>query len=165
MDQSQIKNPTPKSPALSWQAPEFQEYQKHPLWFAAVAVITAGLVLYGIFTKSWTMAVVFGLAGLMAVVYAAQKPNTITITLSGLGVQIGKDMFAYRDLVKFWILYTPPDVKALYVESKSSFNRVIKIELADQDPISVRTYLKEYLVEDLEQQESLADIIARKLKF
>ncbi len=151
--------------SITWVTPEFQEYRKHPLWFAGAALITALFVLYGIFTNSWTTAVVFGMAGLMAVIYAMQKPQDMTVNISGMGVKLNDKTYSFRDLHKFWIIYSPPDVKVMYLETKSAMHHVVKVELSDQDPVAIRHFLRDYLDEDLDQQESLADIIARKLKF
>jgi hypothetical protein len=150
---------------LAWQAPEYQEYRKNPMWFVAFGLITALLVLYGIYTKSWTTAALFLLLGIMGIVYASRKPNLVTIKLDGSGVQVSNLLYSYKTIKKFWVAYNPPDVKCLYLETSAYLNRVVKIELGNTDPREVRELLKQYLDEDLEQDEGTLDAIARKLKF
>jgi hypothetical protein len=150
---------------ISWQALEYPEYKKHPLWFIGLALIVALLVLYGISTKSWTTVVMFILFGALGLVYAIQKPRTLTIKLTGQGVQINSLMYGFPIIRKFWIIYSPPEVKSLYLETSAYLNRIVKLELGNQDPRAVKAFLRQYLEEDLEATESTADFIARKLKF
>jgi hypothetical protein len=150
---------------ISWQAPEFAEYRKHPLWFVGFGLVIALLVLFGIYTQSWTTAVLFTLFGLLGVIYASSKPKTVTIKITGSGIQVNSLEYSYRVIKKFWIMYHPPEVKTLYLETNAYLDRIVKIELANQNPNDVRDILKQYLEEDLDQTESVADMIARKIKF
>jgi hypothetical protein len=158
------KNTTESKP-LTWQAPEFLDHRKHPLWFVGLGIITALLVLFGIYTKSWTTAIMFGLFGFGSLIYSSQRAKTVTITLSGTGVQIDNKNFDYRNIRKFWIVYHPPVVKCLYLETNAYINHLIKIELIDQDPRAIREFLAKYLEEDLDGEESIVDVVARKVKF
>jgi hypothetical protein len=150
---------------ISWQALEYPEYKKHPLWFIALALVVGALVLYGIYSKSWTTVATFALLGAMAVVYAAQKPKTLTIRLTGQGVQVNNLTYPYSVIRKFWIIYHPPAVKTLYLETTAYLNHILSLELGNQDPRAVKAFLKQYLQEDLDATESATDLIARKLKF
>ncbi|HYC79737.1 MAG TPA: hypothetical protein VEC17_01790 [Candidatus Binatia bacterium] len=150
---------------ITWQAPEYQEYKKHPLWFMAFGLITALLVLFGIYSGSWTTAITFALFGIVGLIYASQKPKTVTIKLTGTGVQAHNMMYDYRTVKKFWIVYHPPVTKCLYLETNAYLNSVIKIELANQDPRAVKTFLSRYVEEDVDGMENIVDVIARKVKF
>lgn len=150
---------------IVWQGPEFREYAKHPLWFVAFGLVVALLVLYGIYNNSWTTAAMFMLMGILGIVYSTQKPRTVTVKVNALGIQVDNLMYSYKTLKKFWIVYYPPEVKVLYLETTAYLNRIVKLELAHQDPVRLREFLKEFLEEDLEGEESMVDVIARKLKF
>ncbi|MBX4188160.1 MAG: hypothetical protein KW793_03425 [Candidatus Doudnabacteria bacterium] len=156
---------TSEKKEIIWQAPEFKEYAKHPLWFVGFSLTVALLVLFGIFTKSWTTSVVFLLMGILGVVYASQRPRTITVKVNGLGVQVDNLMYSFKTIKKFWIVYYPPEVKVLYLETSAYLNRIMKLELLNQDPIELRDFLKTYVEEDLEGEENLVDVISRKIKF
>jgi hypothetical protein len=164
-EQKPEQNQDRTSKEISWMSPEFRDYQKHPLWFVTFALVTALLVMYGIYTKSWTTSLAFLLMGIMGVVYASQKPRLLKVKVSGAGVQLQNLLYNYRIIKKFWIVYNPPEVKTLYLETSAYLNSIVKIELGNQDPTQLRNYLKQYLEEDLDQQESIVDIISRKLKF
>jgi hypothetical protein len=150
---------------ITWQAPEYQEYRKHPLWFIGFGLVMALLVLYGIYTKSWTTAIMFGMFAFVGLIYASQKPKTIIIKLSGTGVQVHTQQIDYRAIRKFWVVYNPPVIRCLYLETTSYLNPIVKIELANQDPRMVKSFLSKYVEEDLDGMESLVDVVARKMKF
>lgn len=156
-------NSLPKE--ISWQALEYPEYKKHPLWFMGLGLVIALLVLYGIYSQSWTTVSAFVLFGILALVYSTQKPKTLTITLTGQGVQVNTMIYNYPIIKKFWIAYNPPEVKSLYLETTAYLDHSVKLELGNQDPRLVKAYLKQYLEEDLDANESTADLIARKIKF
>jgi hypothetical protein len=150
---------------ISWETPEYPEYRKHPLWFLGFAVLMALFVLYGIFTASWTTVVLFALLGVLGIFYAAQKPKIVTVTLDPTGVHINNLTYSYQVIKKFWIVYDALEVRSLYLETSAYFNHILKLELADQDPLLTKNFLKQYLEEDLDRHESFADAIARRLRF
>jgi hypothetical protein len=150
---------------ITWQTLEYPEYKKHPLWFIGLALVIAVLVLYGIYIKSWSTIASFALFGVLALIYASQKPKTLTIKINGQGVQVNNILYGYPVIRKFWIVYSPPEVKSLYLETTTYIDHIVKLELSNQDPRVVKTLLKQYLEEDLEAKESTVDLIARKIKF
>jgi hypothetical protein len=150
---------------ITWEALEYPEYKKHPLWFLGFAVFIALVVIYGIFTGSWSTVVTFILFGVMGVYFAAQKPKMLNITLSGSGIHVNTLNYPYSVIKKFWIIYLPGEVKSLYLETSALFNHIVKLELHEQDPLVIKKFLKQYLEEDLDNTESVADLIARRIKF
>ncbi len=160
-----MDQPKTQKKEITWKALEYPEYRKHPLWFAGFGLLTALLVLFGLFTGSWTTALVFGLCAVLGIVYASKKPKTIDVKVTGLGVQVDGMEYSYQVIKKFGIAYYPPDVKALYLETSAYLNALVKIELGGQDPNELREFLKKYVEENLEQQEAFTDALARKLKF
>ena len=150
---------------ITWQALEYPEYKKHPLWFMGLAVIIALIVVYGIYTNSWTTIIAFSLFGAMAFIYAGRKPRTITVKLDARGVHMNQLQYNYAIIRKFWIIYSPPEVKVLYIETNAYLDHQVRIELGNQDPRVVKSFLKQYLEEDLDGEENILDVMARKIKF
>lgn len=163
MNEEKIDPNLPKE--ISWHAPEFPEYRKHPLWFVFFGILVAMLVLYGIYTKSWTTAIVFGLMGVLGLIYGSQKPRVVEIKLNGIGINVNSLTYSFKVIKKFWIIYEPSQIKVLYFETNAYLDRIVKIELEDQDPRIIKSFLKQYIEEDLDGTESTVDLIARKLKF
>ncbi len=149
---------------ISWQALEYPEYKKNPFWFVLFGLVVALLVLFGIYTDSWTTAILFLLCGIIGIVYSSQKPKTVNIALNATGVRINSLFYSHKTIKKFWIIYNP-EVKTLYLETTAYLDRIIRIELANQDPVEIKNFLSQYLEEDLEHEETFSDRIARKMKF
>jgi hypothetical protein len=158
-----IQNQNPKT--LTWETLEHAEHKKHPLWFIGLAVIMSLVVLYAFNTGSWSMAIVFILITVLLLYFGSQKPKLIKVQAGTTGITIGTITYEYKIIKKFWIVYYPPQVKVLYLETGAYLNNLVRIELGNQDPVAVKKFLLQYLEEDLDGQESLVDIIARRLKF
>lgn len=150
---------------ITWNAPEYAEAKKNPLWFVALAVVMGVVVLYGINAGSWSMVTVFILITLLMLYFGAQKPRTISVRLDATGVSVNNILYEYKVIRKFWMVYYPPEVKVLYLETGAYLNNLVRIELGKQDPVAVKNFLLQYLEEDLDGKESMVDILARKLRF
>jgi len=97
--------------------------------------------------------------------YAHREPKKVIYTLNNNGIVVDRVLFPYQNILAFWINYLPPDIKTLNFETTAYINRYVSIQLNDQNPLEVREYLLQYLVEDLDQGETLAERITRKTKF
>ena len=150
---------------ISWEAPEFKELVKGPYWYMFYAGITVLLIGYGAYTNSLITIIAFSVMSLVGLTFAFRKPEKITFTLTSTGIVVADKNFPYKIIKKFWIVYYPPEIKTLNLETSAYLNSHIKIELGDQNPIEVKKFLKNYLPEDLDKEESLPEVIARKLKF
>ena len=64
--------------------------------------------------------------------------------------------------MNFYLNVTP--IKTLYFETSAYLNNKISLELNEQDPVAVKLFLSQYLIEDLERDESVSDALARRLK-
>ena len=80
------------------------------------------------------------------------------------GLKIDENIYAFDHLKSFWIFYDPPEIKFLSIESKKIFMPRIIIPIADENPNKIREFLLKYLPE-IEQRESLIDILARRLRY
>jgi hypothetical protein len=155
---------TKSSEIISWEASEFVHHAKNPLWYIGFAVLAGALIVYGIFSGSLITIIMFALIVALAFVYAHRKPRTMNHDLTLTGIILGDTMYPYKSIRKFWIIYEPPQVKTLNIETGSYLNSHVTIQLGDQDPVAVKMFLKNYLIEDLNREESFVDIIARRLR-
>lgn len=94
-----------------------------------------------------------------------RHPQAVRCTVSVDGVTVGRTFYPYGELKCFWIIYQPPEVKTLYLEFTNLLKPRLPIPLEDQNPVSIRHYLMDYIPEDLNQQEEpVWDQISRILK-
>ena len=156
-------SPAATSP-LVWQAEEHEHHEKTTLWYIVFAVIAIGLLVFSFFTGSILTIITFVLIVVMGFVFAHRKPRMVTHQLTTSGVMLGEALIPYKNIKSFWIIYEPPQVKTLYLETNSYLNHHTAIQLGDQDPVAVKLYLKKYLLEQINKEESFVDIISRRLK-
>jgi len=156
------QNQTPNE--IHWEAEEFAYHPKDSQWF-----ITAGIVALGIFVSLLILKNIFGAATILLFfiiiyLYATKKPDIISVTINTRGVAVKNKLTSYSNIASFWILYEPP-IKELILIRKEHFTPKITIPLGTASPIEVRNILLANAVKEKEEEESLADVIARRLRF
>lgn len=150
---------------LSWEAPEFAEHQRSKNWYIGFAAVSIMLIGFAVWLGSIITIITFCLLSAVGFGFAVQKPKQMTYSITNQGIIVGPSIYPYKNIRKFWIIYDPPHVKTLNFETTAYLNNIISIELGNQDPLPVKLTLKNNLLEDLDREESLSDMIARKAKF
>ena len=79
--------------------------------------------------------------------------KTLEVKIAEDGVLIGRKLYSYSDIEKFWIIYNPPEIKSLYFHVRHSLIPIILIPLEKQNPTELRKILLQYIQEDLEQKD------------
>ncbi|MBN1258473.1 hypothetical protein JXA05_01815 [Candidatus Peregrinibacteria bacterium] len=163
-----MENPAekdPRAPLLSWSAPEFIPAPRGKTWFLAAGVIVVSLIAYAIFTGSAVMAIVFILISGLFYMTHNKPPRIVETKITPLGVFYDRQFHAYNTINSFWVVYHPPYVRALYLRiSGRGGQRVIKIELLDQDPVEVRKMLAREIPEAEGAGEPMMDLLIRALR-
>lgn len=150
---------------ISWEVPEYDKKERDRKWYI-IAVIFMFISLFFCFfdIQSWKIvflgvnsnfmfALILILSAMIMIINDGQEPAMVTFKLGPEGINIGRKFHDYDELRHFSIIFKPEmGVKNLYIEFKNSFlNPRLSIPLLDNDPITVRNYLKRYLDEDLER--------------
>lgn len=147
---------------LAWQAPTFYFNPQKRYLSLVVLGLMAGAVAMFVMRYDTLTAVTTALASLVLLLYSNQKPTSHQIVVDHTGIRIGDAVYRYPELRSFWIHYIPGGPKELSLESTRWYKPYVKIQLADQNPIELRSLLISFLPEK-EHEESLADVIGRKL--
>ncbi|MDP3999889.1 MAG: hypothetical protein Q8Q11_00425 [bacterium] len=150
-------------PILAWETKEFEEYDRNKKWYAVALVAGVLLVAGALVLQQWLVAVVFALATYVVVQHAGDKPRTLAIAISKLGVQVGKRFHPFSELKAFWVIYKPP-AKTLTLQGISRFKPLIKVHLADVDPLAVQNALKDHLAEQAKESEDFIDKLSRWIR-
>lgn len=156
---------TENQTSISWTALEFVAHPKTPLWYLGFGVIALGLMVFGIFSQSIITIITFALLIIVAYVFAVKSPRRQTYELDARGIRVNDIIYPYKNIKTFWLVYNPPEVKALNFETTAYLNNLVSIELANQNPVAVKLFLNRYLPEDLDREESFSEVLARKVKF
>ena len=150
---------------MSWEAPEFTEYEKSRVWYIALFGVAALLVLAMVLVKNYIAAALFVLLAPVVYLASAKKPRVLNFGISGKGVQIGDRLYPYDDLQSFWIFYEPHmDRAELSLRSRKAVMPYVRLPLGSQNPAVVHALLSRFLPER-KHADSVVDAMARRAGF
>lgn len=149
---------------LEWNAPEFHELKRGPLWYLLAGLLVTSLILYGILSKSMTL--VFAFLMLTGVFWVTHhhKPKTLRIQITDLGLHYGEQFFPYSHLKQFWIVYHPPYLHCLYLKRSGKKESLLRLQLNGQAPSPVRQLLAREILEKEGGTEPVLDTFSRLLR-
>ena len=148
-----------------WEAPSWVTHDRGKNWYTLMTVAAIVLALFGLFTNNYLFALIVILTAIILLFVGNEKARTYLIQIGHNGIVVGEKFYLFDDIDSFSIIYQPPETKILYVEHKSFMVPRMKIFLQDQDPVEMRTHLRQYVGEDLDlQEEHISDKLARLLK-
>jgi len=119
-------------------------------------------VVYGVVTRDFLFSLIIILFAIILFLQAHQDPKQISFKITELGVVVGNRFYSFSELDSFFIIYNPPDVKTLFLETKEVLKPMIRVPLLDMNPVDVKNVLRAYLPENFEREnEPLSDRAAR----
>ena len=146
----------------SWQAPEFEVYEKGTRWYIVGFIFMLAIVAYALFTNSSIMAITFILLGIVGFIHLQRDPRLVDFQLTSKGVFADNQLYTYENIFSFWIFYEEPNIKIISLHTKASMLPYVHIPIHDEDPVLIREILLTYIPE-IKQDPSLIDALARVL--
>jgi uncharacterized membrane protein len=146
----------------SWQAPEFEVYEKSGRWYIIATLFIAAMIIYALFTNAPIMAITFILLGIVGYIYTKRNPNIVTFVITSKGILANKEMYLYENINSFWIFYEPTHTKVISLHTKASMLPFVHIPFRDENPVMLRSILLENIPE-IKQDPSLIDTIEKVL--
>ena len=148
-----------------WTIQMYDSHDRSNLWYILMIGLGLILVIYGVFTGNFLFSLIIILFSIIIFLQSHQEAPQIPFCITELGIVVGGKFYEYSEFDNFYIIYKPPYVKTLFLETKSLLQPVLKIPLLDNNPIEVKHSLREFLTEDMEKEEEpLADRAARNWK-
>lgn len=145
-----------------WSIPEYESFERPKRWYVTMGILAIFLIIYGLFSGNFLFALIIILSAIILFLQDNQAPVSVRIALTGSGVVVGDRLYEYKELGHFYMVYKPPVVKMLFIETNSLFRPTLRIALLDENPLEIRSVLMEYLEEDIEKEEEpMSDTIAR----
>lgn len=149
----------------NWAFDEYEKYDRSRRWYWITGLIIAALLIYSAVTANYLFALIVVLFTIILLLQELRQPIQVDFGITDTGIVVGRKYYPYSELEKFWIIYNPPNVKVLYFEPKSAIKHRLHIPLFDIDPQEIRSYLTQYLIEDLDKEEEpLSDRLGRLFK-
>lgn len=150
---------------VKWSFSEYTKHERSRGWYFWSFLLATALVVYALLTQNWLFALIIVMISVMIVVNDKNEPQKIEFEIGDDGIRLGNKKIEYKEIKNFWIAYEPPEVKSLYFIFYSSLRPRLMIPLEDVDPIAVRSFLRQYIEEDLDKEsETLSDTFGRVTK-
>jgi hypothetical protein len=149
---------------LTWKAPSHIQQKRSSNWYLGFAFVSLGLLAFAYYTQSLTAAITFVLIIIVLLILSTQPTQEVTYKVTKTGIIAGNTLYPFKIIKKFWVIYNPPAVKTLNFETTAYLNNRVTIQLGKQDPVQVKLVLANYLLEDIDMEESVSESLARKLK-
>jgi len=149
---------------ISWTAQEFIKKEKGRAWFIVLSIIALSLFVIGILIKNYIFSIIIALSFFLIFIQALRHPQKIK-------TEIFEDHIAVDDILKvvfkeissFWI-FEEAGFNTLCLETNKLSRPKIYLPLGHQTPDKIRQILTKFIPEK-KQEESLIDIIAKKINF
>lgn len=149
---------------IRWYAPEFLRFYKGKTWIAIASFLNVALLVYAIWSGSWTMALVFIVLPLVYALEHRRKPKAVEVAISQYGIKFGVLKLPYSTIRRFWILHDPPYVDELHLLTSNKLHPEVTIPLMGIDPTLLRQYLVTQIPEWEGKKQSTLDILIRFLR-
>ncbi len=153
------------STVITWQAPEFREVDRGPNWFLAAGVLAVMLIAWSIWQDAYPFAIVVILIAGIYFLTHKEKPKSVEIAITTNGILADGRFYSYPDLDSFWIIFDPDnDMRTVNFYAKSGLVREVTLQLGDQDPSEVRSFLSAHIYEQTDRTETVIEKIIRVCK-
>jgi len=150
--------------SIEWSVYEFEYHKKDQRWFLIFWIISGGVFFSSIILGNIFGAAMLVLFSIIIYMYTTKEPEIIKCKISREGVIFNERLFPFNSISSFWIFYEN-DIKKLIIISNYKVMPKITIPLGDANPVEIRELLIKKGIEEEEEEESISDIIARRLRF
>ncbi|PIR03851.1 MAG: hypothetical protein COV59_04255 [Candidatus Magasanikbacteria bacterium CG11_big_fil_rev_8_21_14_0_20_39_34] len=149
-----------------WDVEEYTQHQRGKWWYIMVFLFSLLFIFYGLKTQNFLFALIVVLTAIIVFLQTKQIAPKYQFAITDSGIVVGNKIYSYNELDEFFIVYQPPEVKILFVETKDLYRPKIRIPIdSEVDPMDVRHALRAFLPENLEREdEPLSDKLVRRWK-
>ena len=145
-----------------WEVNEYERHDRSRGWYVFMAVLGISLLLYALLKQNFLFALIVVLFAMILFLQSHQTAPKVVVRVTDRGVGIQHRFYTYNELDNFFIIYQPPEVKVLFIDTKTALRPRLRLPLLDNDPNDLRFTLRQYLPEDTEaEEEPLSDRMAR----
>ena len=149
---------------ISWNAPEYADYEKGAKWKIGALIILILSIIISIAMGAWSFALVVLVFAAVYYLVHREDIKKVDVKISDVGIKFGLRKYPFTMIEGFWIIYNPPLVKTLNLRLHGKLLHDVIIQLEEQTPEEVRTFLKAKATEFEGRQEYFSDAVLRFLK-
>lgn len=104
---------------VRWQATEYIQREKNPLWFVLFGIVILGLMALAIFLmQSITFAILVPVMAAALLVYSHRPPRVLDYTLSRQGLHIGDRLYPFNEFKAFGVVHGDDEYSVLLIPTK-----------------------------------------------
>lgn len=149
--------------SLTWQAPEYNHYERSTDWFWAVGIITLSIAILAFIYNNALFGILILLSAGILVFYAIREPMFVDYEINHRGIIINKNLHPYLTIESFWIETRHGEPKII-LKSKKNLLPYIIIPLHEESIDDVASVLTEFL-DEKELQEPASHKVMEYLGF
>jgi|GEM_PF-666301 len=149
-----------------WKFREYDNHDRSVRWYAIMTILFIALLAYGVFTDNFLFSVIIILFSVILFLQSNQKAPEIQCAVTDEGLILGDKFYGYPEFDEFFIIHDDAqDLSVLFIDTKNSIRPQLVLPISEHDPIEIRSSLREFLPENLEQdEEPLLHFIGRTWK-
>ena len=151
--------------SISWRASEYKHYEKNIGWY--ITVISVLLLIVGFFViiqSDYFAGITLGIIGFIFLFFGKQKPEMVENQLTTKAVHHGYLNIPYKQIKHFWVV-NRPNHKTVNFETSAFLNKIMILELEDQDADEIREFLLNFLPEHEVTEPHLTQKVSHWMKF
>lgn len=148
---------------LSWEAHEYEYYEKTTDWYWSVGIIAVALAVVAVLMSNILFAVLVVVGAGTLILLARREPDVVEFELNSRGIVVGSTLYPYSTLDSFWVEDRFINDRLLVKSSKAVMPLII-IPIRDVHPAEVRNFLSVFLEEE-EHEEPFSQKLMERLGF
>ena len=149
---------------ISWTAQEFTKKEKGTVWFLILGILALSFFITGIVMKNYIFSIIIVLSSFLIFIQALRHPQKIKTEIFEDRIVINNILkIVFKEIKSFWI-FEEVDYRVLCLETKKLSRPKIYLPLGQETPDRIRQILIKF-IDEIKQEESLIDIVARKINF
>lgn len=150
---------------IKWLAPEFEYYNKDVSWYWLVIIIASLIVVFSIWSENFLFALFAVMAALLIMNWGHRQPRKIEFILNTHGLAIDqKKNYSYQSFQGFAEQAVNNEWTEIIFKGKNKLSPYLKILIDNRRAPEAKNLINRFLPE-IEYEESIADHIAKLLKF
>lgn len=148
---------------LSWSAKAKVDHARGGVWFVASGIFCGLMVMYGVLSGSYMVAVIFVLLPVAFHFVRNENHQTHSANIQEQGFEFDGALVPWDELQEFWILQGKGYYE-LHVAFKKNRKGEIVIQTGANDPMVVRDTLAQFIPQTTGKREKILDAIIRFCK-
>lgn len=149
---------------FSWHTHEYVHREKTQDWFWVLGIVATGAAVTSIIFGNILFAIVIVIGAFVLALFAARKPNIVSVEVTEKGVRIEKTRYPFKTLKSFWIDEDHHDGPRLILVSEKLIMPYIVVPVDHDEIEALRAFLETKLKSE-PFEESPFQVILDRLGF